>query len=49
MMAMNEEKHIKGLEFSGGYAFRCHGYSSSFMSGQVAGLLTYASLAEEGG
>jgi len=48
MMAMNEEKHIRGLEFSGGYAFRCHGYSSSFMSGQVAGLLTYASLAEEG-
>lgn len=49
MMAMNEEKHIKGLEFGGGYAFRCHGYSSSFMSGQVAGLLTYASLLEEGG
>ena len=49
MMAMNEEKHIKGLEFSGGYAFRCHGYSSSFMSGQVAGLLTYASLVEGGG
>ena len=49
MMAMNEEKHIEGLEFSGGYAFRCHGYSSSFMSGQVAGLLTYASLLEEGG
>ena len=49
MMAMNEEKHIGGLEFSGGYAFRCHGYSSSFMSGQVAGLLTYASLLEEGG
>ena len=49
MMAMNQEKHIEGLEISGGYAFRCHGYSSSFMSGQVAGLLTYASLAEEGG
>jgi len=49
MMAMNDEKHIEGLEFSGGYAFRCHGYSSSFMSGQVAGLLTYASLVEEGG
>jgi prolycopene isomerase len=46
MMAMNQEKHIKGLEFAGGYAFRCHGYSSSFMSGQVAGLLTYASLEE---
>jgi prolycopene isomerase len=49
MMAMNDEKHIEGLEFAGGYAFRCHGYSGSFMSGQVAGLLTYASLEEEGG
>jgi prolycopene isomerase len=49
MMAMNDEKHIEGLEFAGGYAFRCHGYSSSFMSGQVAGLLTYASLEEARG
>jgi prolycopene isomerase len=49
MMAMNEEKHIRGLEFAGGYAFRCHGYSSSFLSGQVAGLLTFASLLEERG
>jgi phytoene dehydrogenase-like protein len=49
MMAMMEEKHIKGLEFAGGYSFRCHGYSSSFMSGQVAGLLTYAGLMEERG
>jgi phytoene dehydrogenase-like protein len=49
MMAMMEEKHIRGLEFAGGYSFRCHGYSSSFMSGQVAGLLTYAGLMEERG
>jgi phytoene dehydrogenase-like protein len=49
MMAMNDEKHIAGLEFAGGYAFRCHGYSSSFMSGQVAAMLTYASLEEERG
>jgi hypothetical protein len=49
MMAMNQEKHIEGLEFAGGYAFRCHGYSSSIMSGKVAGLLTYASLLEERG
>ena len=49
MMAMNEEKHIGGLEFAGGYAFRCHGYSSSFLSGQIAGLLTFASLLEERG
>ena len=44
MMAMNDEKHIKGLEFAGGYSFRCHGYSGSFMSGQVAGLLTLQGL-----
>ena len=49
MMAMNDEKHIEGLEFAGGYAFRCHGYSSSFLSGQVAGLLTLASLEQEKG
>ena len=46
---MNEEKHIRGLELAGGYAFRCHGYSSSFLSGQIAGLLTLASLLEERG
>jgi prolycopene isomerase len=49
MMAMNEEKYIKGLEFGGGYSFRCHGYSSSLMSGQVAGLLTLQSLMQERG
>jgi len=49
MMAMSEEKHIQGLEFCGGYSFRCHGYSSAFMSGQTAGLLTLKSLMDERG
>lgn len=49
MMAMNEEKHIQGLEFCGGHVFRCHGYSSSFMSGQTVALLTLRSLMEERG
>ena len=49
MMAMSEEKRIEGLEFCGGYAFRCHGYSSSLMSGQVAGLLTWRDLMAERG
>ncbi len=49
MMAMGDEKHIKGLEFCGGYAFRGHGYSSSLMSGQVAGLLTWRDLMAERG
>jgi phytoene dehydrogenase-like protein len=47
MMAMNDEKHIEGLEFGGGYTFRCHGNSSSFTSGQVAGLLTLQSLMKD--
>jgi prolycopene isomerase len=49
MMALTAERHIQGLEFCGGYAFRCHGYSSSFMSGQTAGLLTLQSLMQERG
>ena len=47
MMAMSEEERFKGLKFCGGYAFRCHGYSSSFMSGQTAALLTLRDLMEE--
>lgn len=49
MMALSQPKPIRGLEFCGGYAFRCHGYSSSFMSGQTAGLLTLQSLMQERG
>jgi prolycopene isomerase len=40
MMMMQEDSYIDGLQFCGGNAFRCHGYSSSFMSGQTAALLT---------
>jgi len=43
-----QDKHIEGLEFGGGYAFRCHGYSSSFMSGQTSALLAYRDMLEEG-
>ena len=49
MMSMSADKHIQGLEFCGGYAFRCHGYSSSFMSGQTTALLTLRDLNQEGG
>ena len=48
MMSMQDEKHCDGLEFCGGYAFRCHGYSSSFMSGQTAALLTFRDMTEKG-
>jgi prolycopene isomerase len=49
MMSLTAPKPVGGLEFCGGYAFRCHGYSSSFMSGQTAGLLTLQSLINERG
>jgi phytoene dehydrogenase-like protein len=48
MMMMNDDRHFSGLEFCGGYAFRCHGYSSSFMSGQTAALLTFRDMVENG-
>jgi phytoene dehydrogenase-like protein len=48
LMSLNDDKHVDGLEFCGGYAFRCHGYSSSLMSGQTAGLLTLRDLIEKG-
>jgi len=48
MMSMQDEKYFDGLEFCGGYAFRCHGYSSSFMSGQTAALLTFRDMMEKG-
>jgi len=40
MMSMKDDRFIEGLEFSGGFASRCHGYSSALMSGQTAALLT---------
>lgn len=48
MMMMGADKHFEGLEFCGGFAFRCHGYSSAFMSGQTAALLTLRDLIAEG-
>ncbi|MBW1685166.1 MAG: NAD(P)/FAD-dependent oxidoreductase [Deltaproteobacteria bacterium] len=48
MMMMGDDKHFDGLEFCGGFAFRCHGYSSAFMSGQTAALLTLRDLIEAG-
>jgi len=45
---MNEEKHIKGLEFCGGFGKRGHGYSSSLKDGETAALFTIQSLIKEG-
>jgi phytoene dehydrogenase-like protein len=48
MMCMNDDKHFDGLEFCGGFAFRCHGYSSALLSGQTAALLTVRDMMEKG-
>jgi len=48
LMAMNDEKHIEGLEFCGGFGRRCHGYSSSLKDGETAGLLTLQSMIKKG-
>jgi phytoene dehydrogenase-like protein len=40
MMMMEEDSQFDGLQFSGGFAFRCLGYHASIMSGQTAALLT---------
>ena len=46
LMSMKAEKYIKGLEFAGGFASRCHGYSSTLQSGETAALLSLRDLAE---
>jgi phytoene dehydrogenase-like protein len=48
MMMMEEDRHLDGLRFCGGYAFRCLGYSGSTMSGQTAALLTLRDM-DQGG
>ena len=35
-MAAEDEKYIKGLEFAGGFAVMCHGYSTTITSGRMA-------------
>ena len=48
LMSLSEDQHIQGLQFTGGWAFRCHGYSSSFKAGQTSGLLTWRDMLEAG-
>jgi prolycopene isomerase len=42
------ERFIEGLDFGCGYAFRCHGYSSSFLSGQTSALVAYRDMLDQG-
>jgi len=46
MMMIEEDVLIKGLRFCGGSAFRIHGYSSSYLSGETTALLTLKDLKE---
>ncbi|NCA67007.1 MAG: NAD(P)/FAD-dependent oxidoreductase [Clostridia bacterium] len=46
MMMMEQDVLIKGLRFSGGFAFRLHGYSSSYASGETVALLTVKDIKE---
>jgi phytoene dehydrogenase-like protein len=48
LMSLMDDKYIDGLEFCGGFAFRCHGYSSSVKSGETAALLTLRDLIQTG-
>ncbi len=48
LMSLKDDRPFDGLEFCGGYAFRCHGYSSSLQSGQTVALLTLRDLIEKG-
>jgi prolycopene isomerase len=44
MMMMREDELIKGLKFVGGWGLRSLGFSSSLLSGQIMGMLTFAEL-----
>jgi prolycopene isomerase len=45
MMMMQDDEHLEGLKFCGGSAFRCHGYSSSLLSGPTTALRTLGAMA----
>ncbi len=48
LMMMADDRYVEGLEFTGGYGFRGHGYSSSLMSGPTVALITYRDMLEKG-
>jgi len=35
-MAIEKERYLGGLDFCGGFSYRCHGYGSSILSGKAA-------------
>ena len=43
-LAAEEETYFENLQFCGGFAFRCHGYGSSILSGKTAAEKTISAL-----
>lgn len=35
-LSLERERYLEGLDFCGGYSYRCHGYGSSILSGRAA-------------
>jgi phytoene dehydrogenase-like protein len=35
-LSLKRERYIRGLDFCGGFSYRCHGYGSSILSGKAA-------------
>ena len=44
LQSLKQDAYIKGIQFTGGYAAKLHGYASSLSSGDTAGKLTFISL-----
>jgi len=36
VLSLEKERYLKGLDFCGGFSYRCHGYGSSMLSGKAA-------------
>ena len=44
VLAQDKENYIEGIQFCGGFSYRCHGYGSSVMSGKAAAERTCAKM-----
>ncbi|MHA1669350.1 MAG: phytoene desaturase family protein [Promethearchaeota archaeon] len=49
LMSMGKDVYIEGLEFTGGFNRRLHGYSSALGDGLISAQLTYAKIMQERG
>ncbi|NQT60528.1 MAG: NAD(P)/FAD-dependent oxidoreductase [Bacteroidetes bacterium] len=44
VLSQEKENYIEGIQFCGGFSYRCHGYGSSVMSGKAAAERTCAKM-----